>query len=505
MEWTKHRYEKVLGIEGLVKALKQTPSFIKFREEHLEEKRAEAETIRQEHPDWEPYHFDHEWRLENAFLHTPEGLEEAERLIHVLKLGQRADSNQLIPSRKSNKGNERKAKVHKMDWELVGGSEHIAKLHQEIISVARKMRKYDVTVLIEGPSGTGKELIAKGISKETGRTNFLAINCAALPGNLFESELFGYKKGAFTGATQDKAGLIKQTEGGILFLDEIGDLTPEQQGKILRLLQEKTFIPIGGKKEEKIGDIRIIAATNKDLGKEIQGGRFREDLYYRLAHRVIKTIPLEERLIDIICLLHHYRKEKGLTIDPRSKALLYTYDFPGNVRELESLLYSADDYLYIRNILAERSAKLIGQDSKALLNPATDMKVFAEMSNQIETISDRNERSQKDNQLLAVFNFFDAIKKCDYENIDWGRETQRYEILMLWGNTWYSKDDICRILGVRANSLSPKSFKEYFGFDLPERTTFYEKMEDLRVVRDLALRFYPDFFTPLFDLPLKAV
>ena len=114
------------------------------------------------------------------------------------------------------------------------------------------MRKYDLGVLIEGPSGTGKELIAKGISKETGRKNFLAINCAAFPGNLFESELFGYKKGAFTGAVQDKPGLIKQAEGGILFLDEIGDLTPDQQGKILRLLHEKTFIPIGGKKEEKM-------------------------------------------------------------------------------------------------------------------------------------------------------------------------------------------------------------------------------------------------------------
>lgn len=309
MDWDRDRLKQILGTKGLSEALKQTPAFIKFRKAHLEEMRAEAETIHQEQPELEPCHHDPEWRVEKSFLHTPEGLAVAERLSILINQGKRSNSSQSNFN-KSERILQRKAKSKDLDWELVGGSEHIAKLNQEIIFVAQKMKKYDFTVLIEGPSGTGKELIAKGISEETGRKNFLAINCAALPGNLFESELFGYKKGAFTGATQDKIGLIKQAEGGILFLDEIGDLTPEQQGKILRLLQEKTFIPVGGTKEEKIKDIRIIAATNKDLGEEIKVGKFREDLYYRLAHRVIQTIPLVERRVDIICLLHNYLKEE---------------------------------------------------------------------------------------------------------------------------------------------------------------------------------------------------
>jgi transcriptional regulator with PAS, ATPase and Fis domain len=401
--------------------------------------------------------------------------------------------------------NKKSKQETKLDWELVGGSEHIAKLREDISYVAKKIKKYDFSVLIEGPSGTGKELIAKGISEETGRTNFLAINCAALPSNLFESELFGYKKGAFTGASQDKPGLIKQAEGGILFLDEIGDLTPEQQGKILRLVQEKTFIPIGGTKEEKIKDLRIIAATNKDLGEEIKDGKFREDLYYRLAHRVIQTIALEKRRVDIICLLHYYRKERGLKIDPRAKALLYTYDFPGNVRELESLLYSADDYPDIRNILTERSAKLIGTEAKAMLNPVTRMNIYAKMANQYETISDHDERRQQNNQLYAVCNFFDAIEKCDLDKRDWEGETQRYEILMLWGNTEYSKADICRTLGIRHESLNPDKFKKNFGHDLPGRSVFSAKMYDLRVLKDTALRFHWEFFSHLLDLPPKVI
>jgi transcriptional regulator with GAF, ATPase, and Fis domain len=504
MDWTLEQYKEVLGTKGLSKALRQNPAFIKFRKENLEEMRAEAEAKRQGEPCLPPCHFDPEWRVERAFLHTPEGLGVAERLGGILNKGQHSDSGRSNLSQ-SNRMLQRKAKVKYPELELVGGSEHIEKLMDEISYVAQQIQKYDFSILIEGPSGTGKELIAKGISKETRRTNFLAINCAALPGNLFESELFGYKKGAFTGASQDKPGLIKQAEGGILFLDEIGDLTPEQQGKILRLLQEKTFIPIGGKKEEKINDIRIIAATNKDLGEEIQGGKFREDLYYRLAHRVIQTIPLEERRVDIICLLHHYRKERDLKIDPRAKGLFYTYDFPGNVRELESLVYSADDYPYIKDILAQRTAGLIGLHAKILLNPATRMNMYAKTRNQIETISDREERSQKDNQNLAVFNFFDAIEKFDLDDCDWEGETQRYEILMLWGNTEYSKADICRILGIRPKSLSPDRFTENFGFDLPDRPVFSAKMYDLRIVRDIALKFYPDIFAPFFDLPQIAV
>ncbi len=508
MNWDRDRLKKVLGTKGLSAVIRQNPGFIKFREANLENMRAGAEVKRDESPGLPEYHYDPEWLVERAYLITPEGLGVAERISSLLGLGQNGRDPGDSPSSKSIKEAARGAKIRNLDWELVGGSEHIAKLNNEISYVAKKIQKYDFSVLIEGPSGTGKELIAKGISKNAGRKNFQPINCAALPGTLFESELFGFEKGAFTDAIQKKAGLIEGAEGGILFLDEIGDLAPEHQGKILRLLQEKTYIPLGGK-EKKIDDIRIIAATNKDLGERIKAGKFREDLYYRLNHRVIQTISLEERRVDIICLLHYFLNDRKLKIDPRAKALLYTYDFPGNVRELESLLYSADDYSYIKDILAQRMGKVIGIDSKILLNPATRdntyMKMYAKMRNQIETISDRDKRSLKDNQNLAVFNFFDAIEKIELTKDDWEGKTLLYEILMLWGNTEYSKKDICRILGIRPETLTPDSFGKNFGHDLPDRPIFSAKMYDLRVIRDIALTFYPDFFTPFFDLPPKAI
>jgi DNA-binding NtrC family response regulator len=251
--------------------------------------------------------------------------------------------------------------------------------------------------------------------------------------------LFGYKRGAFTGAAQNKPGLIEQAEGGILFLDEIGDLMPEQQGKILRLLQEKTYIPLGGVEEKKLNDIKIISATNKDLGEAIKANKFREDLYYRLNNRVIQTIPLGDRRVDIICLLHHYRKKRDLKIDPRAKALLYSYDFPRNVRELESILYSADDYHYIRQTLGQRTARIIGRNADEILDPKTRMELYAIIRNNITNISNPAERSQKDDQLLSVYNFFDAIRTIDQNNHNWERETQKYEILILLGKTDYSK------------------------------------------------------------------
>jgi transcriptional regulator with PAS, ATPase and Fis domain len=485
MNWDRDRFKKILGTKGLSEALKQNPKFIQFREANIENLRAEAEAKLQEHPGFPPCHYEPEWLVEQAFLHTPEGLGEAEKISLILRQGGRGRDPGNSSSSKSYRYAARTAKVQNLDWELVGGSEHIAKLRQEIIFVAQKMKKYDFSVLIEGPSGTGKELIAKGISKETGRNNFLAINCAALPGSLFESELFGYKKGAFTGANQDKPGLIKKAEGGILFLDEIGDLTQEHQGKILRLLQEKTYIPIGALKEEKVNNLRIIVATNKNLGVEIKAGRFREDLYYRLNHRVIQTIPLEDRRVDIICLLHHYRNERDLKIDSRAKALLYCYDFPGNVRELESLLYSADDYQYIRDTLAERVANSIGKDAKALLEKMT--KIYIEGMNYLDSMPNLDEKAQKTNKLIDVSHFFDAIEIFDRDDRVWERETQRYEILTLLGKTEYAKDDICRILGIRTNFLSPKTFKQQFGLDLPSREQLNADIEAL------GFKLYPDY------------
>jgi transcriptional regulator with PAS, ATPase and Fis domain len=243
-----------------------------------------------------------------------------------------------------------------MDWELIGVSEYIQKLMDEITYVAKKIKEHDMSILIQGPSGSGKELIAKEIYKRSGRKPLISKNCAAIPRDLFESELFGYVRGAFTGAhPQGRKGLVEEAKGGILFLDEIGDLTSENQTKILRFLQEKSYCPVGSNIEKKITDIRVIVATNKDLNIQIPEGLFREDLYYRLNHRVILTQPLGELRADIICLLNHFVKTKGLRVDPKVKFILYSYNFPGNIRELESLLYSGDDYEYIKRTLTADS------------------------------------------------------------------------------------------------------------------------------------------------------
>jgi transcriptional regulator with GAF, ATPase, and Fis domain len=171
MDWDRDLHKKVLGTKGLTEALRQNPAFIKFREENLENMQVEAISVQNESPGLPSYHYDPEWRLEKLFLNTEEGLKVAEKISSVLNQGQRSSSIKSISSQPK-KNTSRKSKGQKLDWELVGGSEHIAKLRQEIIFVGQKMKKYDFTVLIEGPSGTGKELIAKGIAKENWTEKF---------------------------------------------------------------------------------------------------------------------------------------------------------------------------------------------------------------------------------------------------------------------------------------------------------------------------------------------
>jgi two-component system response regulator PilR (NtrC family) len=200
--------------------------------------------------------------------------------------------------------------------------------------------------LITGESGTGKELIAKAIHQESNRSNqpFVVINCGGIPETLMESELFGHKKGSFTGATSDKKGLFEEAHKGTIFLDEIGELSLPIQVKLLRAVQEKVFKPVGGNDDISV-DIRIISATNKTLEKEVIGGNFREDLFYRLNVIEIKVPPLRERKADLRVLAQHflekYSQEMGKEIAKFSSYaidLLNKYDFPGNIRELENLL-----------------------------------------------------------------------------------------------------------------------------------------------------------------------
>ena len=225
---------------------------------------------------------------------------------------------------------------------IVGSSPRM--LH--IYDMIRQVGRTKTNILITGESGTGKELIARAIHDESDRKDhpFVVINCGSIPEMLMESEFFGHKKGAFTGATNDKKGLFEVADHGTVFLDEIGELSPNFQVKLLRAVQEKVFKRVGGTQDISV-DIRFISATNKDLKKEIMAGRFREDLFYRLNVIEIKIPPLRERMDDLKPLaqffLDKYSKEMGKKITKISSyaiELLKKYDFPGNIRELENLL-----------------------------------------------------------------------------------------------------------------------------------------------------------------------
>jgi two-component system response regulator PilR (NtrC family) len=225
---------------------------------------------------------------------------------------------------------------------IVGNSpamRHIYKLIQQVA-------KTKTNVLISGESGTGKELIAQAIHQESDRSDqpFVVINCGGIPETLMESELFGHKKGSFTGATQDKKGLFEIAHRGTIFLDEIGEISLPIQVKLLRAVQEKVFKPVGGNDDITV-DMRIISATNKNLEKEVIAGAFREDLFYRLNVIEIKVPPLRERKADLRPLAQHflekYSSEMGKEISKFSSYaldMLNKYDFPGNIRELENLL-----------------------------------------------------------------------------------------------------------------------------------------------------------------------
>jgi len=225
---------------------------------------------------------------------------------------------------------------------LVGNSPRM----MHIYDVVRQVGPTRTNVLITGESGTGKELIARAIHEQSKRADnpFIVINCGSIPETLMESEFFGYRKGAFTGANQDKKGLFEAADTGTIFLDEVGELIPQMQVKLLRVVQERSFKPVGGNEDINV-DIRIVAATNKQLEEEVIAGRFREDLYYRINVVEIKVPPLRERKQDIRALAQHflekYSREAGKEITKISSYavdLLQRYDFPGNIRELENLI-----------------------------------------------------------------------------------------------------------------------------------------------------------------------
>ena len=222
-------------------------------------------------------------------------------------------------------------------------------LMQRLFDLIRKVAPSRTSVLINGESGTGKELVARAIHDISPRSKgpFIGVNCGAIPESLLESELFGYVKGAFTGATQDRRGLFAAAHGGTLFLDEIGELPTPMQVRLLRVLQERKVKPVGGVTEEEY-DVRVVAATNRDLEAEVARGSFRQDLYYRLNVIQLELPLLRQRREDIPLLAEHFIRKHAAAlgravtaIEPNALQALCDYDFPGNVRELENLIERA--------------------------------------------------------------------------------------------------------------------------------------------------------------------
>ncbi len=229
--------------------------------------------------------------------------------------------------------------------EIIGESDAI----KDVSQIIDRVKDNKATIFISGESGTGKELVARSIhyNGKFSRSPFIAVNCGGIPENLLESELFGYVKGAFTGANDNREGFFQAADGGTIFLDEIGNASLAVQSRLLRVLQEKEVMKVGDRKNEKI-DVRVIAATNSNLKEMIAKETFREDLYYRLTVVEINVPPLRDRKEDISLLADKFLfkygneyKDRYITIDPEAKALLQRYDWPGNIRELENVIQRA--------------------------------------------------------------------------------------------------------------------------------------------------------------------
>nr|WP_321227979.1 sigma-54 dependent transcriptional regulator [uncultured Psychroserpens sp.] len=240
------------------------------------------------------------------------------------------------------KSSEEKNKAY---GEIIGNSEKI----NDVIQIIERVKNNKATIFIKGESGTGKELVARAIHYQGkfSRAPFIAVNCGAIPENLLEAELFGYNKGAFTGAETNREGFFQAANGGTIFLDEIGNASLAVQSRLLRVLQEKEVVKVGATKAEKI-DVRIIAATNSDLKDMIVKNTFREDLFYRLTVVEIEVAPLRERKEDITLLVDKFLfkygveyKDRFIKITPEALAILERYDWPGNIRELENIIQRA--------------------------------------------------------------------------------------------------------------------------------------------------------------------
>jgi len=297
---------------------------------------------------------------------------------------------------------------------------------QKVFDLIRKVARTKGNVLITGKSGTGKELVARAIHFNSDRANkpFVAVNCGAIVGTLMESEFFGHKKGAFTGAIQDKDGYFKIADGGTLFLDEVGDIPIHLQVKLLRAIEEGTITPVGATASLDV-DVRIIAATNRDLMKDMEEGRFREDLYYRLNVVEIKLPSLNERREDIPLLVHHfikkYNKELNRNIlgtDNETMRILMNYSYKGGIRELENVIERAlilceGDYITKQDL----PPNMIGQDYDSHMPDRLKDAVAAfERKHIINMLQRTNNDKEKAAKLLDI-SLSSLYRKMDELNI----------------------------------------------------------------------------------------
>ncbi|RLG20560.1 sigma-54-dependent Fis family transcriptional regulator [Candidatus Micrarchaeota archaeon] len=292
---------------------------------------------------------------------------------------------------------------------------------QKIFEFARTVAKSNSNILILGESGTGKELLARAIHNESLRAAgpFVAVSCVALPETLLESELFGHEKGAFTDAVTQKKGKFELAHGGTLFLDEIGDISPKLQLNLLRVLQEKEFTRVGGTKPIRV-DVRIIAATNRDLKKAVEEGKFRDDLYYRLNVISIQIPPLRERKEDIPLLVHHFIEkfniELGKRVEKISEEALKTlmkYDWPGNIRELENVIERAM-VITKGTLIKPEDIQISAEPSKEVRVEGEDKSLRAVERAHIQRVLEENDWNiQRSAQILGIdrVTLYKKIKK----------------------------------------------------------------------------------------------
>ena len=304
-----------------------------------------------------------------------------------------------------------KNKITKEEGVIIGESKEM----KELLTLVDKVAITDATIMIYGETGTGKELIARRLHNKSYRKNeqFVALNCGALPDTLLESELFGYKRGAFTGAVQNKKGLFKVADSGTFFLDEVGEISPKIQVKLLRVLQYQEIVPLGDTKTVKV-NVRLIGATNKNLEESVRKGEFREDLFYRLNVIPVFIPPLRNRKVDIPLLIRRFteRIAKRLKIStkefsPVAMDMLMDYNWPGNVRELENCVE--------RIMILLDSDKITEKDISLIIH---------------SDISAREERTLQDLEINAIR---DAIKKCG------GNKVKAARMLGIHPSTLYRK------------------------------------------------------------------